>query len=113
MDATLIIVSLRLASHRHGAAARGIFRRMRSDWIRWAHAAIAGACIVGASCGSPAPERGGSVPASPLRVRSLTVGDAAPDFALTGSDGKEYRLASYRGKQAVVLAWFAKAFTEG
>lgn len=61
----------------------------------------------------PAPERDGSVPASPPRARSLTVGDAAPDFALTGSDGKEYRLASYRGKQAVVLAWFAKAFTEG
>jgi AhpC/TSA family len=113
MDATLIIVSLRLASHRHGAAARGIFRRMQSNWIRWAHAAIAGACIAGASCGSPAPERGGSVPASPPRVRSLTVGDAAPDFALAGSDGKEYRLASYRGKQAVVLAWFAKAFSEG
>ena len=37
----------------------------------------------------------------------------APDFALPGSDGKTYRLADYRGKQAVVLAWFPKAFTPG
>ena len=86
---------------------------MPSNWIRCAQATIVGACIASASCGSPAPERDGSVPASPPRVRSLTVGDAAPDFVLPGSDGKEYRLASYRGKQAVVLAWFAKAFTEG
>jgi peroxiredoxin Q/BCP len=41
----------------------------------------------------------------------LKVGDAAPAFALQGSDGKTYRLADYKGKQAVVLAWFAKAFT--
>lgn len=40
-------------------------------------------------------------------------GDPAPPFALTGSDGRTYRLADYRGKQAVVLAWFAKAFTGG
>jgi peroxiredoxin Q/BCP len=37
----------------------------------------------------------------------------APDFSLPGSDGKQYNLASYRGRQAVVLAWFSKAFTEG
>jgi cytochrome oxidase Cu insertion factor (SCO1/SenC/PrrC family) len=86
---------------------------MRSSGIRWAYATIVGVCIAGASCGSPAPERDGSVPASTPRARSLTVGDDAPDFALTGSDGKEYRLSNYRGKQAVVLAWFAKAFTEG
>ena len=86
---------------------------MPSDWIRWVHTTIVGVCIAGASCGSPAPEQDGSVPASPPRARSLTVGDAAPDFALPGSDGKEYRLSNYRGKQAVVLAWFAKAFTEG
>ena len=43
----------------------------------------------------------------------LKVGDAAPPFSLPGSDGKSYRLADYRGKQVVVLAWFAKAFTGG
>ena len=41
------------------------------------------------------------------------MGDAAPDFSLPGSDGKTYRLSDYRGKQAVVLAWFPKAFTPG
>jgi peroxiredoxin Q/BCP len=40
-------------------------------------------------------------------------GDLAPDFYLRGSDGKMYALKDYRGKQAVVLAWFAKAFTSG
>jgi peroxiredoxin Q/BCP len=43
----------------------------------------------------------------------LKVGDRAPAFTLVGSDGKMYRLADYTGKQAVVLAWFAKAFTGG
>lgn len=43
----------------------------------------------------------------------LKVGDPAPPFALPGSDGKTYQLANYKGKQAVVLAWFAKAFTGG
>jgi peroxiredoxin Q/BCP len=41
------------------------------------------------------------------------VGDQAPDFSLPGTDGNQYTLASYRGQQTVVLAWFAKAFTEG
>jgi hypothetical protein len=45
--------------------------------------------------------------------RSLAVGDVAPEFSLSGSDGKHHSLASYRGRQAVVLVWFAKAFTEG
>ncbi len=41
------------------------------------------------------------------------VGDAAPDFTLKGSDGKTYSLAEFRGKRAVVIAWFPKAFTGG
>jgi peroxiredoxin Q/BCP len=43
----------------------------------------------------------------------LKPGDVAPLFELPGSDGRTYRLADYKGKQAVVLAWFAKAFTGG
>jgi thioredoxin-dependent peroxiredoxin len=41
------------------------------------------------------------------------VGEQAPDFALEASDGKTYRLSDFRGRQAVVLAWFPKAFTRG
>ena len=43
----------------------------------------------------------------------LKVGDMAPDFNLQASDGKTYRLADFRGKEAVVLAWFPKAATRG
>lgn len=43
----------------------------------------------------------------------LQVGDAAPDFTLEASDGRSYRLSDYRGKQAVVVAWFPRAFTSG
>jgi peroxiredoxin Q/BCP len=51
-----------------------------------------------------------SVPMS-AALGDLRVGAAAPDFSLPGSDGKTYRLSDYKGKQAVVLAWFTKAFT--
>jgi peroxiredoxin Q/BCP len=43
----------------------------------------------------------------------LKVGDMAPAFSLPGSDGKTHSLAEHKGKQAVVLAWFPKAFTGG
>ena len=45
--------------------------------------------------------------------RAPAVGELAPDFSLVGSDGRTYRLSDYRGKQAVVLTWFAKAGTSG
>ena len=43
----------------------------------------------------------------------LKVGDKAPDFKLQGSDGKTYALEQFKGKSAVVVAWFPKAFTGG
>ena len=46
-------------------------------------------------------------------VPTLKVGDMAPDFSLPGTDGKTHRLSDYRGKTAVVVAWFPKAFTGG
>jgi peroxiredoxin Q/BCP len=53
----------------------------------------------GARQGAPAP--------------TLKVGDMAPDFSLPGTDGKTHRLSDYRGKTAVVIAWFPRAFTGG
>jgi thioredoxin-dependent peroxiredoxin len=43
----------------------------------------------------------------------LKVGDVAPAFSAPGSDGKTHTLKESLGKQAVVLAWFPKAFTGG
>jgi len=43
----------------------------------------------------------------------LKAGDPAPDFSLAGSDGKTHKLSDFKGKQAVVVAWFPKAITGG
>jgi peroxiredoxin Q/BCP len=43
----------------------------------------------------------------------LKVGDPAPDFSLQAGDGKTYKLSDFKGKQAVVVAWFPKAYTSG
>ncbi len=61
-------------------------------------ALVVAALSVSAAAQSPAP---------------LKVGDLAPDFTLTGTDGKTYSLAEFRGRKPVVLAWFPKAFTAG
>jgi cytochrome oxidase Cu insertion factor (SCO1/SenC/PrrC family) len=42
----------------------------------------------------------------------LKPGDEAPDFRLRTTDGKEFHLASHRGK-TVVVAFFPAAFTGG
>ncbi len=54
--------------------------------------------------------------ASPLllaQAGELKVGDMAPDFRLQATDGKTYTLADFKGKEALVIAWFPKAFTQG
>ncbi len=51
--------------------------------------------------------------ARPQAPASLNPGDPAPAFTLPGSDGKTYSLSDFKGKRAVVLAWFPKAFTGG
>jgi len=56
-----------------------------------------------------AAQNAGPTPPPP----TLKVGDMAPDFSLQGTDGKLHKLSEYRGKTAVVLAWFPKAFTSG
>lgn len=69
--------------------------------------AAAALIVAGASLNAARPERAAAGPVA------LAPGDPAPPFTMKGSDGRTYRLADYRGKQAVVLAWFAKAFTGG
>ena len=51
--------------------------------------------------------------AAPVLAAELKVGDPAPDFTLQATDGKTYKLSDFKGKQAVVIAWFPKAFTQG
>lgn len=67
---------------------------------------LSAALAVSVVAQAPAPA---AAPAGP----ELKVGDVAPDFTLPASDGKTYKLSSFKGKQAVVLAWFPKAFTRG
>jgi cytochrome oxidase Cu insertion factor (SCO1/SenC/PrrC family) len=43
----------------------------------------------------------------------LKVGDRAPDFELTDTEGKTVKLSDFRGKQNVVLAFYVLAFTGG
>ena len=62
--------------------------------------AIAVLCTVGVALAAPARAE-------------LKVGDPAPDFTLQATDGKTYKLSEFKGKQAVVVAWFPKAFTQG
>ena len=69
------------------------------------------ACVGVVAMAAAAPGAA-QTPAAPQNPAELKVGDAAPPFALQGSDGKTYSLAELKGK-AVVLAWFPKAYTGG
>ncbi len=43
----------------------------------------------------------------------LKVGDEAPDFTLSDTNNKPVKLSDFRGKKAVVLAFFPAAFSGG
>jgi cytochrome oxidase Cu insertion factor (SCO1/SenC/PrrC family) len=43
----------------------------------------------------------------------LKVGDQAPDFTLTDTDGQQVKLSDFRGRKNVVLAFYVLAFTGG
>jgi cytochrome oxidase Cu insertion factor (SCO1/SenC/PrrC family) len=76
-------------------------------------AGIVAAGLAGACRDAPDPSVDKNAASTIASPRLLSVGELAPEFSLPGSDGKQYSLSSYRGRQAVVLVWFAKAFTEG
>jgi peroxiredoxin Q/BCP len=44
-------------------------------------------------------------------AEDLKVGDIAPNFTLKATNGKTYSLQQYRGKKAIVLAWYPMANT--
>ncbi len=56
---------------------------------------------------SPAPPP----PAAPKT--HLKVGQAAPDFTLTDTEGKPVSLHDFKGRKNVVLAFYVLAFTGG
>ncbi len=63
---------------------------------------------------SAANTSNGSSSQSPSAPQTqLKVGDTAPDFTLTDTDGKPVKLSDFRGKKNVVLAFYVLAFTGG
>ena len=54
---------------------------------------------------------GQAAPAPP--PMTLKVGDVAPDFTLSDTEGTKVKLSDYRGKKNVVLAFYVLAFTGG
>jgi peroxiredoxin len=47
------------------------------------------------------------------KLTNLRVGDEAPDFTLTSTEGQKVTLSEFRGKNTVVLAFYPAAFTGG
>jgi len=63
---------------------------------------------------APAGAQAGASPQQPSApVTHLKVGDRAPDFELTDTEGQKVRLSDFRGKKNVVLAFYVLAFTGG
>jgi len=54
-----------------------------------------------------------ALPGASQETKVLNVGDPAPDFKLMGTDGKTYTLDQFKGKSAVVIAWYPRALTGG
>ena len=89
---------------------------------------VVGLSLCGLSCqkSEPAAVNGGGANASNASNTSgaaaqppaapqthLKVGDRAPDFELTDTEGQAVRLGDFRGKRNVVLAFYVLAFTGG
>ena len=63
---------------------------------------------------APAGAKAGAGPEQPAAPQTqLKVGDRAPDFELTDTEGQKVRLSDFRGKKNVVLAFYVLAFTGG
>ena len=63
---------------------------------------------------SPAPPAKPAVTQPPAPPKThLKVGQPAPDFTLTDTEGKEVSLHDFKDKKNVVLAFYVLAFTGG
>jgi cytochrome oxidase Cu insertion factor (SCO1/SenC/PrrC family) len=60
-----------------------------------------------------APSNSNSSQVASAPKTHLKVGDQAPDFSLTDTNGKAVKLSDFRGKKNVVLAFYVLAFTGG
>ena len=69
----------------------------------------------GANAPNPAAAAQANSPSQPPAApqTQLKVGDRAPDFELTDTEGQKVRLSDFRGKKNVVLAFYVLAFTGG
>ncbi len=74
---------------------------MKTLSVLFVTAAVAGS-LAAQNSAQPAPPK-----------TNLKVGDMAPDFTLPSTAGKPVKLSDFRGKSAVVLAFFPAAFTGG
>ena len=61
---------------------------------------------------SPGGGQAGAASGQPSApVTHLKVGDPAPDFALTDTEGQTVRLSDFRGKKNVFIAFYPLAWT--
>ncbi len=60
---------------------------------------------------TPAQTKTATPPVAPKT--HLKVGEAAPDFTLTDTEGKQVSLHDFKGNKNVVLAFYVLAFTGG
>ncbi len=93
--------------------------------MRWRSSAAPAAMILALSGLAAAQEKPAAAQGQPAAQQQqqpqapeqpsvvLKPGDSAPAFSMAGSDGRTHTLADHAGKEAVVIAWFPKAFTGG
>ena len=68
--------------------------------------------VFGQGTSTPGQTKPATTP-PPAPKTHLKVGEAAPDFTLTDTEGNKVSLHDFKGKKNVVLAFYVLAFTGG